>query len=373
MKKGTIIALLAMGTMTISAQDKVPSWLSNVRLSGFAMTKYQYSSQEGNESNSFSLRFARVSLDGRIAKDWYWKFQLQLNGNNTNLTLSPRVVDIFAEWQKYKFFQVKAGQFKRPFSFESPIHPIDQGFMGFSQNVNRLSYFTDRSGAVSSNGRDLGLQVQGDLIKNANGRDLLHYQVGVFNGQGINTSDVDQQKDIVGGVWVMPVEGLRLGVFGSEGSYARKGTWTDEQGATHNSVRKLPQHRYAISGEYKANDWTLRSEYIHSTGKAFAATATTSADMKNAEVNNSIGSKADGVYALVIAPAIKQKLYVKARYDLYRNSASWSDSRTQYEVGANYFFAKNIQLNAEYALINDRALTDGHNYSILEAELCFRF
>lgn len=357
---------------TTNAQTKVPSWINNVKLSGYVMTQYQYSNQSQVESNGFNTRFIRMSLDGRIMDDWYWKIQLQANGNTSSLTLSPRVVDAFAEWQRYEFFKVKAGQFKRPFTFESPLHPIDQGFMGFSQNVNKLSYFADRSGAVSSNGRDLGLQVQGDFLKNAAGRNLIHYQVGVFNGQGINTKDLDQRKDIVGGVWVMPVEGMRIGVFGSEGSYARQEKVTDATGATHNESRSLPQHRYALSAEYKFSDWTVRSEYIHSTGKAFKTTYTTGADATKTEVNEAIGNKADGVYALVIAPVIKQKLYAKARYDLYRQSGHWGDSRTQYEVGANYLFNKNIQLNAEYARINDRTLAS-HNYDMVDVQLDFRF
>jgi hypothetical protein len=188
MKKGTIIALLAMGTMTISAQDKVPSWLSNVRLSGFAMTKYQYSSQEGNESNSFSLRFARVSLDGRIAKDWYWKFQLQLNGNNTNLTLSPRVVDIFAEWQKYKFFQVKAGQFKRPFTFESPIHPIDQGFMGFYKRQPSVVFHRPLGDRVEQWTWTWDCRCRRPQ-QNAKGRDLCTNRWVCSTANGISTRD----------------------------------------------------------------------------------------------------------------------------------------------------------------------------------------
>ena len=94
--------------------------------------------------------------------------------------------------------------------------------MGVGQSISKLAGFADRAGAHPSNGRDIGLQVQGDLIKNAAGRNLLHYQVGVFDGQGINVKDVDQQKNIIGGIWVMPVEGLRLGCFGWTGSYARK-------------------------------------------------------------------------------------------------------------------------------------------------------
>ena len=135
-----------------------------------------------------------------------------------------------------------------------------------------------------------------------------------------------------------------------------------------------PQHRYAISAEYKFDDWTLRSEYIHSTGKAFKTRENSKADRSDITVNEALGSKADGVYALCIAPVIKHKLYAKARYDLYRQSADWQSAKTYYEVGANYLFSKNIQLNVEYALVNNRALAkDHHNFSMFDAQLDFRF
>ena len=262
MKKGIILALIALTTVSASAQKKqtieLPSWLSNVKLSGYGMTQYQYSGQKNAESNSFNIRMGRIALEGRIADDFYWKTQIQFNGNTSNLGSSPRMVDLFAEWQKFEYFKVKIGQFKNPFTFENPMHPIDQGFMGYSQNVSKLAGFSDRAGEHASNGRDIGLQLQGDFLKNANGRNLLHYQVGVFNGQGINTKDVDNQKNVIGGVWVMPVSGMRIGAFGWTGSYARKGNWTETvtdlvssrpdatKEITHtNEVRKLAQNRYA--------------------------------------------------------------------------------------------------------------------------------
>src|SRR3712207_6960470 len=88
-----------------------------------------YSSQENAKSNTFNLRMLRLSLEGRIKEDFYWKAQVQLNGNTSTLGSSPRVVDLFAEWQRYTAIRVKIGQFKRPFSFENPLHPITQGFM----------------------------------------------------------------------------------------------------------------------------------------------------------------------------------------------------------------------------------------------------
>ncbi len=218
------------------------------------------------------------------------------------------------------------------------MHPIDQGFMGYSQNVSKLAGFSDRAGEHASNGRDIGLQLQGDFLKNANGRNLLHYQIGVFNGQGTNTKDVDNQKNVIGGVWVMPVSGMRIGAFGWTGSYARKGTWNDDE---HDATRIQPtmsgnpfstmvrktsstKNRYAFSFEYKKDGWTVRSEYIHSTGKAFAKSITNfnDANAKDCNLNAKIGDKAQGVYGLVIAPLAQlpknSRIDIKARYDMYQ-------------------------------------------------------
>lgn len=396
MKKSIILALMALTAVSASAQKKqtieLPSWLSNVKLSGYGMTQYQYSGQKDAESNSFNIRMARIALEGRIAGDFYWKTQIQFNGNTSNLGSSPRMVDLFAEWQKYEYFKVKIGQFKNPFTFENPMHPIDQGFMGYSQNVSKLAGFSDRAGEHASNGRDIGLQLQGDFLKNANGRNLLHYQVGVFNGQGINTKDVDNQKNVIGGVWVMPVSGMRIGAFGWTGSYARKGNWTETgadltssvtPGATlkidhTNEVRKLAQNRYAFSFEYKKEGWTVRSEYIHSTGKAFAKSITNfnDANAKDCNLNEKIGDKAQGVYGLVIAPLAQlpknSRIDVKARYDMYQPNGKSNMQRTQYEAGLNFHIGKRISILTEYALVNDKTLAK-HNYSMADAEFCFRF
>ena len=396
MKKGIILALMALTAVSASAQKKqtieLPSWLSNVKLSGYGMTQYQYSGQKNAESNSFNIRMGRIALEGRIADDFYWKTQIQFNGNTSNLGASPRMVDLFAEWQKYDYFKVKIGQFKNPFTFENPMHPIDQGFMGYSQNVSKLAGFSDRAGEHASNGRDIGLQLQGDFLKNANGRNLLHYQIGVFNGEGINTKDVDNQKNVIGGVWLMPVSGMRIGAFGWTGSYARKGNWTETvadptssvtPGATNeithtNEVRSLNQNRYAFSFEYKKDGWTVRSEYIHSTGKAFAKSLTSfnDANSKDCSINEKIGDKAQGVYGLVIAPLAQlpknSRIDIKARYDMYQPNGKNNMQKTQYEAGLNFHIGKRISILTEYALINDKTLAK-HNYSMADAEVCFRF
>lgn len=385
MKKIASLALAALALTSASAQENTPklSVLSDIKFSGYVMSQYQYTGQDSKESNSFNIRMVRMALDGRLMKDFYWKVQLQVNGNTSDLGSSPRMVDAFAEWQKYEAFKIKAGQFKRPFTFENPMHPITQGFMGYSQNVSKLAGFSDRAGEHASNGRDIGVQIQGDFLKNAAGRNLLHYQVGVFNGQGTNHKDVDQRKDVIGGIWVSPVKGLRIGAFGWTGSSARKGTW-DVTDANHNvvknedgsvktqtGVRSLSKNRYAFSAEYAANDWTVRSEYIHSQGYGFTKSLTSGKET-DCNVNYAAGNQADGFYALMIAPVISKKLYAKARYDLYRPRAEWGTSRTQYEIGANYWIGKSIMIGAEYARINDRSLAKP-DYNMIDVEFDVKF
>lgn len=347
------LALFIAGiTLTAQAQEKalieVPQWVKDIKLSGYGMVQYQGSDKEGAEENSFNLRLVRMSAEARPHKDFYAKVQMQINGNTSEGSSAIRLVDLFGEWQKYKFLMVKAGQFKRPFTFENPMHPITQGFMSYSQNVTKLAGFSDRTGEQASNGRDIGVQLQGDLLPNANGRALLHYQVGVFNGQGINVKDADNRKDIIGGFWVMPIDGLRIGAFG----------WTGSRGIKQSdgTIVSIPKNRYALSAEYAKNDWTFRSEYIHSQGY---------------DETLSKGDKADGFYALGIVPVVKNKFHVKARYDLYRDEATWGSSKTFYEIGADYMFNSNLQLNIEFARVNERALHT--NYNMVDVELDFKF
>ncbi len=374
MRKVLLGILSAIAAIPLSAQERKAAWFDHVRGSGFAIAQYQYAAPKDNASNTFNLRMARIALDGKVARDFYWKTQIQINGNTSTLGSSPRVVDLFVEWQKYKWLYARIGEYQVPFTFESPIHPVDVGFMDNGQAVLKLTGYADRSGQHSSNGRDIGVMLQGDFLPNDQGRDLVHYAVSVVNGQGINTKDVDQRKNMVGSLWVMPIDGMRIGVSGWEGSYARKGSWTDETtGKTQTGVKSLPQHRYAISADYDKDGWTFRSEYIHSTGKAFAKTMQNTNDESASDCTlSSAGDKADGFYALGIAPVVKNKVNVKARYDLYRNNAEWNSAKTFYEIGGDYYFAKNLKFSVEYALVNDRTLSK-HNYNLVNAELSIKF
>ena len=368
-----LMALLIATVCTVSAEEaemqekkdkatiEVPAWVKNIKVSGYGMLQYQFEDAEKTDGkhNEFNLRLARVIFDGKIGDfDWRAQFQGTSNAGPGNPTVM--LVDLYAEWVKYKEFRVRAGQFKRAFTFENPTHPITQGWYSYGLVVNNLSGFGDRTGEKSSGGRDIGIQVQGDFFPNSNGRRLLHYQVGVYNGEGINQKDQDQRKDIIGGLWVMPIPGLRIGAFGWTGS---RGKMVDFNG----EKTSMSKNRYAISAEYDKDEWTFRAEYIHSQGWGAAK-----AGNNERVIDYSKGDKADGFYCFGIVPVIKSKLHAKARYNMYRPQKEWCTSKTMYEVGLNYFINKHIQINAEYARVNDRSLAK-HNYNFADIELDFRF
>ena len=394
-QKAMFALLLAATTLQVSAQtgetpveEKKLTLVSDLKLCGYLISQYQWVDQKDAESNGFNIRMARISLEGRALTDFYWKAQIQFNGNTATLGASPRVVDVFAEWQKFKPFRVKLGQFKRPFTFENPLHPIDQGFMSFGQSVLKLSGFSDRTGEAPSNGRDIGLQIQGDLFPNSNDRPLVHYQVGVFNGQGINMRDADQRKDVIGGLWVMPVKGMRIGAFGWTGSYARKGSYTLVDPDTHQPIldidgkeqtvkgkQTVEKRRFALSGEYVTKGWTFRSEYIYSKGYGFKTTYNTKADEQDANINYAAGDKAYGFYGLVIAPVADfngKKLHVKARFDQYCPNGKSNTAKTFYELGVDCELSRRLKLSAEYARVNDKSLKTP-NYNLIDFQMGLKF
>jgi hypothetical protein len=344
---------------TGKAPIELPQWVKNIKFSGYGILQYQGEDTEGNHTNSFNLRLARFILDGKIG-DFDWRAQIQGTNNTGPGQPTVQLVDLYAEWRRFPEFKIRVGQFKRAFTYENPTHPITQGWYAYAMVINNLSGFGDRTGEKSSGGRDIGLQISGDVLPNASGRKLLHYQVGIYNGEGINEKDKDNKKDIIGGLWVMPIKGLRIGAFGWTGT---RGDMLDPVSGDKLSIRK---NRYALSAEYDLNEYTFRAEYLHSQGWGAAK-----AGNNVREIDYSLGDKADGWYAFGIVPLIKSKLHAKARYQTYRPQKEWGTSKTMYEVGLNYYFTPRLQLNAEYGIVNERSTHKNHNF--VDVEFSFRF
>lgn len=328
-----------------------------VKFGGYIIGKYSISDRSGQPTNGgFDLRFVRLYADGQVFKDFYYKFQLEVNGAPGE-DKGPRVVDAFMEWQKFDFFRVKLGQFKRPFGFENPYSPLKVGYGCYSQATMKIASIGDRNGEHKSSGRDLGVQIQGDLLPAADGHKWIHYQIGFFNGQGINHSDRDHHKDLIGGLWISPIKDLAIGGFGWNGKYTN-----EKYDATNpKHLKSVKRVRWGVGLKYES-DWTLRGEYMSSVGGV--VTDATAPD------------RSDAWYATLGVPVIKNlKLY--ARYDCYRHARTWSSLRTDYGLSGNYYLGKNLIFQLNYTFTDDRQTRnfgkgDSH-YNTFDVQVTARF
>ena len=174
----------------------ITRYVSAPKFGGYIIGSYSYSSKDSKGTNGFDGRIIRAYVSGTVLRDFKYRIQLELKG-------TPAMRDYTLEWTRFKEFQVKIGQFKRCFSYDNPLNPWDVGLGSYSQLAQRMTALTadDCNGEKAQNGRDQGLQFQGDLFPV--GKDqhrLIRYQAAVYNGNGQNRKDNNSQKDWIGNI-----------------------------------------------------------------------------------------------------------------------------------------------------------------------------
>lgn len=215
-----------------AAADRILSRLP--RISGYLQLGYEWS----DDASTFFVKRARVDFQGDISPKIDYRLQLEF--------ASPKIVDIYLRYKPLEALNVQVGQFKVPFSIENTHYvPLKYEFIEYSMAVCRLMGFTDVCG-VNATGRDLGAQLYGGLI-DRDGYSILNYNVGVFNGEGINTKDKNKSKDVVARLMVQPLRAL---------SFAGYYYW-GEVGADY--ARRT---RYGGGVCYDDGRWIARGEYI---------------------------------------------------------------------------------------------------------------
>lgn len=375
----------ADGTNDKKTEDTNAKWKRSdiatlPKFGGYIIGSYKFDDGPANSKgkrtlgDGLGLRLIRLYVDGTVMKDFKYRLQLEVNG-------TPHVKDATIEWVHWKFLQMKVGQFKRCFTYENPYNPWDVGVGDYSQVVKKLAGMGDRCGEASMGGRDLGFQLQGDLLKSKkDGHYQLHYQAAVYNGQGINRKDEDRMKDFIGTIQWSPVKHLSIGAFGWWG------TW--HNGKTGDAEKVLNRRRFAISGKYENpdNGWSARAEYVRSFGhKANDWGIVQKADPDDPNSKNRYGwmasswqqyghgAKADAWYATVGAP-VWRWIKVYGKWDVYRDYMTWNTMHSIYSASVNLQPHKNLMLQLQYNFNDDRtASAPRRYYNQAWAEMYIRF
>lgn len=328
---------------------KIADYVTVPKFGGYIVGTYKYNSQEGkNGGDGFGLRYLRLYLDGTVLKDFKYRVQMNVSGEPSSKN-GARVIDAFISWQKWAPLGIKLGEYKRCFTFENPMNPWDIASGDYTQLTK---HFTGMGGdlyqgAANSGGRDLGVQIYGDAFKVGKKQHyLLHYQAGIYNGQGINTSDKDKEKDYIATVQLQPLKGLYVGVFGWSGSFF--------DGAQSNYFK-----RWAAGVSYEGL-FSARAEYARN---IYADGADT----------HGLGQKSDAWYIRMGIPTWRW-LRVNLGYDAYRKDMStWTSLNSIYSLGLQARPHKNLQFQLQWNYCHNNASGVDKDYHQLWTQAYIRF
>lgn len=321
-------------------------WVSAPKLGAYYTGGYKYSSEEGKHGGpGFTTRLIRAYVSGTLLKYVDYRVQLELQGNF-------HLKDAYVEYRQFQPARIKIGQFKRPFGFENPLNPWDVGLADYSQLTKKMSGFSDHTATEyggSNGGRDLGLQVQGDFLSVKWGKQahpLLHYQLGVFNGQGINSADANGAKDIIGTLQLQPVKDLYLGVFAWNGSYTGQGV-------------TAYRRRWAAGLKWDHKGWLARAEYAHHRGLTLADTQAQSPARISFHDKTHHG-QAQAWYALVGVPCTPW-LNVVAKWDCYAPAGGWKGRNEILSLAPNFRLHKDLMFTLQYNFVNSHSTARDHH------------
>ena len=303
-----------------------------MQLTGYSQIRYQNLDAKG-AIDGFDIRQARLDLKGDLTPNLSYRLQSEFAG-------SPKLLDAYADVKLFDFLKITIGQAKIPFSLENLIPANNMEAIDRSQVVEAL---VNRNKDVIGNqlGRDIGLQVGGSLIK-YNNRYLFDYGIGIFNGSGIDISDKNENKDVVGRFILHPFKGMGLG-----GSfYSGKGNFGTP------TPTNQDRSRYGVELAYENKRFTLKSEYISG---------------KDGTINRNGGYAQLGYYI------IPQKFQVLVKYDVYNpNTASSNVLSSNYIIDATCNFNSWSKIQAGYTFNNTQGTTIVHNnLGVIQYQISF--
>ncbi len=301
-----------------------------IYFNGYTQVRYQF---QQDKKDGFDIRRARMSLKGKLGKQLGYKLQAEFGGSN------PKLLDTELTFDLHRAAKFSAGQFKIPFSQENLTSSSKLETINRSQVVESL---TARGKDVigNQNGRDIGFQLSGSFGKTAK-TTLIDYAVGIFNGSGINTSDLNEEKDAAGRFVLHPFGHLSVGGSYYVGHYTLFNTPDQTDG----------RNRIGAEFAFSCSSFSLLSEYIQG---------------KDASVEKSGWYIQSGYFI------ISEKLQAIVKYDTYDPNIDLPDNiGTVFTIGANIYFDDQSKLQINYELKNEQEVDSKNDALTVQLQVGF--
>lgn len=240
-----------------------------------------------NHGSSFNTYKTTIGVDGNIVKWAGYRVSFALNPESYKL----EGFDFYGRFLT-PIGEIRIGQFKVPFSMERLVSFSKRDFI-----ENALA-----TGVVS--GRDIGLGLYGE-------KKWIEYNVGIFNGEGMNKKDSNKAKDIVCRIAFKKSFGKNLSFLIGSAVYSGKS-------GENENLSKRNLFNFQFKG--RLNQFILSSEYV---------------TFKN------LSNKGDVFYATLgyNFPIQKFKLEPLLRYESYSSDNLLSDDTvSKITFGINFYW-----------------------------------
>ncbi len=273
------------------------------------------------------FRRARIYVAGSFAEDFDFKAELDLQGNTLSAGTGQlaRANEIYINWRKYAFANVRFGQLKPAFGGES-----------LTSDTHGLVIERGLASDRITDGRQLALSVGGNLAD-----DRVNYTVMAGNGNGSNVSANDNSKfqrsaRVVFTAFNEKDNHLTIGV---------DGLWTRDASVTKNgfgfagNVFSGERHAWGIDADWKHHDFELTGEWLRGTFEPAGAVPAAKFDAEGWQLTA-------GYFVL------PHQLQVVLRREMFDpNTSLGGDSTRSWTFGLNYLIkGDDLRLMADYII-----------------------
>ena len=309
-------------TLLEKAEEKMPDWMKDVadriQLHGYAQGGYTYRHQDGRNTNSFEIYRVLFWANAQITPRWSFLFMHDFSSVVQEYYTDFRVT-------RNKALTVRFGQFKHGYSYENPLSPTSMETIDvYSDGVVYLAGCGSDPLYGVQYGRDLGAAIYGNLFK-----DKFRYEFDVLNGQGINSRDRNNKKDMILRLEYKPVKGLNLVATGQlgRGNALVGGTILNP---TLQAGENYLRNRWSVGFDYKSEPINVHGEYLE--GK-----------------DGSVVSR--GAYITSVVPIYKG-LEGVASYDYFNYNTKQGYDQHRVVAGLQYWFFRKCRFQINYVYKN---------------------
>ena len=383
----------------------------HMKIGGYIQPQFQLSTGKGAKSyeggdfgpeinNRFMLRRSRIRIDYVHMEENSGpgiQIVFQFDANERGFTVRDVWGRIFEN--KYKLFSFTTGMFARPFGFEINYSSSDRE----SPERGRMSQILMKSE------RDLGAMVSFDPRRKIPVFNKLKIDVGLFNGQGINTTrDYDNYKDLIARISFKPLT-ISKGVTLAFGTSVLQGgllqntkykfytgvlnginTTLVDSGAS-NYLSKAPRKYYGADAQLRIKNRVGFSEFRAELIKGIQTGTNTSSETPVALSTGTDGFNTrnfNGGYFYYVQSLLSTKHQMVIKYDWYDPNtdvngmqigaagSKLTDADIKYRTfGLGYvnYLSENIKLVLYYArVINEITQLKGYTSDIKDDVMTFR-